>query len=392
MKRLFFYLVFLFSVGFLTAQKPSLTKAYNLYYEKDFEKAKTAIDLCIADEKMQSKAQTWLYKGNIYLWLSNQEYAEKQQNGTYEIRYPDAPEQAFDAFAKAKELNRKIESYEMFPPDTGMAKLYVLLYIQGVDLLVNKDYTRAEQVFAKAVRGYEMGVPEHPLKGELYYYYAYTLEMLQRPEEATSLYEKAIADGSTNPQVYIRLIEYQKQHQPSAVPALLTAAKKAAPSHPHIFVAEADYYWDIDKEKAIDLLDHLPQEVYKDPDALVNAANIYIKADNYTRAEILLKKANALNPNHFVIVYNLGYCYLKLYEDTRNEIGDLAAKGKFENINELKNKSNGYLSSAEMYFEKAWQMEPNDLKLMEQLREIYARGYSPKLEDMQKRINEIKNK
>ena len=64
----------------LIAQKPSLTKAYNFFYDKDYDKAKVQIDLCTADEKLSTKAQTWLYKGNIEFLLANREYSEKQKN------------------------------------------------------------------------------------------------------------------------------------------------------------------------------------------------------------------------------------------------------------------------------------------------------------------------
>ena len=89
----------------LFAQKPSLTKAYNCFYDKDFDKAKEQIDLCTADEKLAAKAQTWLYKGNIEFLLANREYSEKQKNESYQIRYPNAPEEAFDAFEKALSIN-----------------------------------------------------------------------------------------------------------------------------------------------------------------------------------------------------------------------------------------------------------------------------------------------
>ena len=85
----------------LFAQKPSLTKAYNYFYDKDYDKAKEQIDLCAADEKLSAKAQTWLYKGNIEMLLANREYSEKQKDEKYQIRYPDAPVEAFDAFEKA---------------------------------------------------------------------------------------------------------------------------------------------------------------------------------------------------------------------------------------------------------------------------------------------------
>ena len=59
-------------------QKASLNKAYNAYYEKNFVKAKEAVDLCIADEKLTAKPTTWLYKGNIYFYLASEEYNKHQ--------------------------------------------------------------------------------------------------------------------------------------------------------------------------------------------------------------------------------------------------------------------------------------------------------------------------
>ena len=115
------------------AQKPSLTKAYNLFFDKDFVKAKEAIDLCINDEKMAQRAQTWLYKANIYFYLANQEYDEKRENNAYHALFPDAAEHAFDAFVKAKELNKNVEAYDMLSPNDGLAKLYALLLVYGVD-------------------------------------------------------------------------------------------------------------------------------------------------------------------------------------------------------------------------------------------------------------------
>ena len=91
----------------LSAQKPSLTRAYNCFYDKDYDKAKEQIDLCTSDEKLSEKAQTWLYKGNIEFLLANREYSEKQKNENYQIRYSDAPNDAFDAFEKAVSINPK---------------------------------------------------------------------------------------------------------------------------------------------------------------------------------------------------------------------------------------------------------------------------------------------
>ena len=112
MKRIAFFIILALSILNLSAQKASLNKAYNAYYEKNFVKAKEAIDLCTIDPKLSVKAQTWLYKGNIYFYLANQEYGEKQQNMEYKVIYPNSPVDAFDAFTKTLEIDKKIKQLQ----------------------------------------------------------------------------------------------------------------------------------------------------------------------------------------------------------------------------------------------------------------------------------------
>ena len=112
MKKILLLTVNLLLLVSLFAQKPSLTKAYNCFYDKDYDKAKVQIDFCAADEKLSAKAQTWLYKGNIEFLLANREYNEKQKNESYQIKYPNAPVDAYDAFEKALSINPKVEALE----------------------------------------------------------------------------------------------------------------------------------------------------------------------------------------------------------------------------------------------------------------------------------------
>ena len=162
----------------LFAQKASLTKAYNFFYDKDYDKAKEQIDLCAADEKLSAKAQTWLYKGNIEFLLANREYSEKQKNESYQIRYPNAPEEAFDAFEKAIAINPKVEALDMMSAQEALKQLYPYLLVRGVDQLIAKDFDGAKKTLAKGIKSYEMDTPQYPMNGDLYYYYAYALESL----------------------------------------------------------------------------------------------------------------------------------------------------------------------------------------------------------------------
>ena len=393
MKKIALFLFTCFvCVSALFAQKASITKAYNLFFDKDFVKAKDAIDLCIADEKMSQKAQTWLYKANIYFYLANQEYEAKRENNVYQLMFPDAAEEAFDAFVKAKAMNKNVEAFDMMSPNEGMPKLYALLLVSGVDELIGEKYEIAKRILEKATTSYEMvAPPQFPLNGELYYYYAFALEMLNETENATTYYNKAIVDGSTNGNVYLRLIEnYKKEKNETKIKEILEAGKQKLPNNPALFVAEIDYNFFIgNKDVAHKLMENIPSSVFENSDLLVNISNFYILDTNYLKAYDLLKKANQMMPNNFVIFYNLGVCAYYLSEENFKLANELDIRGDKSAAMIHKTKSDNFLLEAQNYFEQVHQTEPQDINVMYTLRSIYARLQSPKYDEMEGKIKAV---
>ncbi|MDR0207448.1 MAG: hypothetical protein LBI45_09365 [Bacteroidales bacterium] len=374
------------------AQKASVSKAYNYFITKDFVKAKEAIDLCIQDEKLVQKVQTWLYKANIYFYLANQEYDAKRENNLYQALFPDAAVNAFDAFVKTKEMNKNAEAYDMLSPNEGIAKLYALLLVYGVEDLIAENYERAKEVLAKAVASYELvSPPQFPLYGELYYYFAYSFEMLNDVENAEKYYNKAILDGSNNVNVYLRLIEnFKRDNNSTKMIEILDAGKKSLPGNPALHVAEIDYYYFTeDKPSAISLMDNLPASVFENADLLVNVANFYIIDTNYTKAYDLLTQANRLMSNNFVIFYNLGVCTYYLAEENSLKANQLEVKGENSSALVYKTKTNDFLLEAQDYFERVHKYEPQDMNVMFTLRSIYARLESPKYEEMDAKIKAV---
>ena len=390
--KTFLTLLFLSVALLLNAQKASLNNAYNHFYEKNFEKAKEAIDLCVQNEKLSVKAQTWLYKGNIYFYLANQEYMAKQNDNNAVIKYPDAPVEAYDAFVKARELNKNVEGFEMLSPDEALPKLYSLLLVRGVDQLIANDFAAGKATLEKAIASYEMKTPpEYPLNGELYYYYAVALENLNQPEQAIVYYEKAVKDGSTNPNVLVRLIEQYKQAGDKAkVKNMLDQALAKNPADPNVLVAQVDYYyWINDTVKARQLLNNLPSSVYSNADATVNVANFYIREKNYAEAENLLRKAYRLNHDSYVVVYNLGVCTYYLFNENEMKANELKVAGANSQAVIYQTKANNYLDEAEGFFETALKYDPKDLNVLTAMKQIYARKKSPKYDEIVKRINEL---
>ena len=376
----------------LSAQKPSLTKAYNFYYDKDYDKAKEQIDLCAADEKLSVKAQTWLYKGNIELLLANREYNEKQKDENYQIRYPNAPVEAYDAFQKALELNPKVEALDMMGAQEALKQLYPYLLVRGVDQLIAKDYTGAETTLRKAVESYEMAPPQYPMNGELYYYYAYTLESLGKKDEMMRYYQKAIDDGSQNPYVFGKLIDqYKADNDRANIEKTLAMAKAKNPDNMSVKLLEIDYaYWSGDSVKAKRLVDQIDPQVLKTSDEMVNVANFYIKEKRYEEADRLLSRANRIDPNNFVILYNLGVCNYSFSEYYFNRQNQLAIQqGDKTEIETAKELSERYLAAAADYFEQARRLQPNDVNLLNTLRAIYVRQQSPKADEIDALIKQL---
>jgi tetratricopeptide (TPR) repeat protein len=376
------------------AQKPSLTKAYNYFYEKNFVKAKEMIDLCIADAKMATKAQTWLYKGNIEMQLAYQEYGAKEQDNNYQIQYPKAPIEAYDAFVKALAINKNVEGFDMSSPDDALSRFYPFMLIRGAELVIKQQYKEAIEVLERGITSYEMVTPPvQELDGDLYFYYAYANEMLGNVDAATLNYEKAIKDGSKEIMIYIRLIEiYKKQKNEAKILEIINEGKNRIPDNPSLAVSEIDYYYFVgNKAKGKELLKKLPTSLYADADALTNLANIYLKDTNYLEAKELLNKAIAYNPNNLAIIFNLGVCNYSLSEIKFNQASELNLNGRKEEAAVIKAEEQQLLNDAQRYFEQYLAIEPNEKEALHALRSIYIRkGETGKADEINKKIESLK--
>lgn len=394
-KTVLFLISVLLTVG-VFAQKPSLTKAYNSFYDKDYDKAKVQIDLCAADEKLSAKAQTWLYKGNIEFLLANREYSAMQKDESYKTKYPDAPEAAFDAFERALSLNPKVEALDMMPAQDALKQLYPYLLISGVNSLLEKDYHAAKRILEKGIQSYEMDKPQYPMNGDLYYYYAYTLEMLGDTVEMLRNYRKALDDGTKNPYVFSKLLDvYKRNNDRQNAEKVIQSAKKSSIDEVNMRMLETDYaFWSGDSARASALLGSIDESRLNSADELVNVSNFYIKEKRYKDADKLLRRANAIEPGNFVVLYNLGVCNYRLSEEYFELQNRLSLKNSAkEEIDNAKNISSEYLLNAAGFFEMANELQPGDLNLLYTLRSIYVRQQDKDKEDkIESQIKKLENK
>ena len=376
MKRTALILILSIFTLSVMAQKNTPMRAYNLFYEKEYAKAKECIDECIKDEKYASKANTWLYKANIEYNLSLADYNKRKENTDYQYAYPTAARDSYQSFKKAEEINKNIEATDMYSPYQAMPVMYPLLFLEGVDEINAKNFEAARDALTLAVHSYELKTPpSYPLKGELYYYLAYVYTMLGDNANARIYYQKALDDGSENVNVLVGLIDsYKEEGNKEGVFNLISKGLQKDPESAPLRVAEADYYfWTEQTEKGLEKLKNLPASVARTPEIAINAANLYIKNDMYTEAEELLMRAYQFAPSNTTIAHNLGVCCSNLGERTYLEAEKIKLDDKENVYSTLRKKSDEYLARAAEYFEAALVGNPNDLTVLKRLKQIYLR-------------------
>lgn len=394
MMKSFHSLIVLFCLCFTMgyAQKNTPMRAYNLYYEQDFEGAKHCIDQCVKDDKYKEKASTWLYKANIDYRIASDEYSKKQQDSNYAIVYPTTPTEAYQAFKKAEALNKNVAATDMLSPYEAIPRLYPILFIEGVNELIANRFENAKATLALAVESYEREKPEYPMQGELYYYYAYTLERLAEDSLAEVYYCKAIEDGSQNANVIIRLLEsYKKRGAHDKMLSIIQQGKKINPNDPNIWVAEIDYYYFVnDKVQARTLLKNLPHSAFQIPETAINIANFYIRDSNYVEAETILRRVVQQFPNNYIINHNLGVCCDHIGNQKFMQANKLGLDGNKSEAEALKVEAEHDLQRAANYFEKALAIDANETTLLYKLKEIYLRLLqNDKAESIDKKIQSL---
>ena len=241
-----------------------------------------------------------------------------------------------------------------------------------------------------------MDTPQYPMKGDLYYYYAYTLEMLGDTTDVIKNYSKALDDGSQNPYVFGKLLDYFKsKNDKYNAQKIIQSAKESLSNDLNSKMLEIDYaFWSGDSTNASLLLKQIEVYSLKTVDELVNVANFYIKEKNYEEADKLLKRAVSIEPNNFVVLYNLGVCNYSLSEKFFDIQNQLSIKDPNNpEINKSKKLSIDYLQNAAEYFEKANSLQSGDLNLLQTLRSIYVKQQlKDKIQIIESQINSIEKK
>ncbi len=340
---------------------------------KQVPKAKKFMESCMASNP--DNAAVWLMQANVNVQLYNYDLERQQKDPSVAARYPNALEDAYNAFLKAVELDKNVE------PKTGM-----LGAREGQQLLADPFEEKAKTAAAK-------GKTEEALK--YYGLAARCYELAQKKENAAAMYlQTALVYNQMNDKEnYEKMLEKSVSTAPGLSEAayvelyylhrdkndtvkcgeILTKAEKIfGEKNPEgLYEPMMDYYAMTNNEEK--LLATVDKAIATGNEAMTPICATYLtNAKKYSKAEELLRAGLEKKANDFTLLKQMGYRYAMEYYDIMDRRQTAMNTRQWEEATRLfqSPERKAAMENAHEWCEKAYQVNPDDLANNRILREM----------------------
>jgi len=329
MKKVFLSLLLGSCTLWAAAQYTSVT----LYYSTGkMEDAKKEVDKLVTEPKTQDKAETYLWKANVY--------SELFADSSLTAKYPGAEKEALAALNKYVEKEPDLKKLKEEGNTRGVSLLYGGSFNNGRTAFQNKDWNKAFEQFAFCQQVSEF-IGKHSLTSTGKYtidttvvlYAAYSAQNANKPAEAAARY-KALADWKVNDKdfedIYKFILDYDtKQKDEASFKKYLAIAKEVYPADAAMWSQfEMNYMTSntglsdiIAKYKAEDAAGKLNEDgyvTYAESFAMPDK-NQEEKLDSTQKIELKLTAADAfskaynLNNKNGLYAFNTGVLYYNVF-------------------------------------------------------------------------------
>ncbi len=144
MKKILLSFVLAFCTMYLMAQDEAVIQLY--VTQKQYEKAKDQVDKWLANPKLKDKD-----KATAYLWKLTV-YGNIYADSSLSSKYPDAADQAMDAFAKYQAIDPSLKQMREGNFAGGLGSIYNASFNKGRAAFQNKSWQEAFKQFSTAER------------------------------------------------------------------------------------------------------------------------------------------------------------------------------------------------------------------------------------------------
>jgi tetratricopeptide (TPR) repeat protein len=392
-------IAFLAIAGF--AQKSNVTNAamaYSSYMEnmtadpatakKDLLEAKSYIDLACVHTETIADPKAWMYKGKIYIDLSAMVMAAMDKAEFAGIQPEKMMEDGLAALEKSKEVDAK-KRYE--EDINSYAAMYEgALKNAGITAYGEDNYQLAMAGLLGAAKFSEIiGV-----KDSMLYFFggiaAYNAKEFAVAEEAFTTCVQLNYNLSESVGYLAKSMKETGKTAEAEVLLKETVAKY--PNNLDVLIQLINFY--IDNNRNQEAGDAISAAIKLDPNniALVyNSGIIYETLGKMDIAEAAYLKSLELKPDYTDALYSLGVFYFNRGADANNIANDLPFGDPAYDKTIAESKE--FWGKALPYLEKAALAEPNDLVILESLKQVYGKlSMTEKFKETKAKIAEISGK
>ncbi|MEZ7967507.1 MAG: tetratricopeptide repeat protein [Flavobacteriales bacterium] len=319
------------------------------------------IDRAIKHEKSKLKSKTWVYRGDIYYLMASAENNTCGQALTI----------AKESYLKAKEVDTKgLKEDEII---FGLNAVSTLAYNSGLNAYNGKAYDKASKNFELSATT----LADAGKKDSLYMYSlfnaALSFESAGNLDKALEMYEGCAETGYEAKQCYYRIIgAYQNADSLEASLTYIKKGKEMFPEESEFLIQETNYYLRAKEfEKAEE---NLKMAIEKDPkNAMLHfvLGTAMDQLGNNSGAVEAYKQAIAIDTGYLDAYHNLGASYVNNSVFLKEKINELDFRSDKAEIENLEKESEEALAAALPFLEKALELEPGNVQVMNSLKSIY---------------------
>lgn len=348
-------------------QNAEVVNAFNYQRNKEFAKAKIAIDKAALNEETGIKPKTWYYRGNIYMDIDN----IQSQDSTYNIVDKDALTKSLESYSKVFEIDTVKMTYHK-EIKNKVDYLKSRFVNSAIDNFQKKNFKLATINFENAALISEI------FEKKIDTTYIYNASLAAYNDKSTlkqkELLTRLIELKYSQPDIYISMSKlYLVEKDTTKAIEYLTMGRETFPMNNSFMNEELNIY--IMSGKISKMITKIKTAVSldpKNPNLYFILGNIFDTQKKKDSAEFYYLIAIKSDSNYFDAYYNLGAMHYNTAVEIFNKTNDLPMT-KEKEYNAGKLKYTKYFNKALPYLEKAYLIDPYELNSLNSLKEIYAK-------------------
>lgn len=389
MKQVFLVSVLFTLASIANAQNREVTTAYNYGLKAgatQYAKAITAINKAVQHPETMENDKAWFYRG----WIYQNVYQSSKPADRQLVENP--LKEAIDSYKKAMQYKGKSDEW-FNKAITNLNAARIQSFNEGIKFYEAKDYKKAGEYFEQSLSIGAM--PEINQNEEPIYFNAgLSYELANELDKASEMFTLSVTNGyeivaSTGK---IAEISLTKGDTVGYVNILKKGIDNIADNQELIQMLINYYLKANQTDEALDYINKAIQNDSNNKTLYFIQGTCYDKKGMVEEAFTAYTQALKIDANFVDATYNLGALYFNSGAEYNNKANDVPPE-KEKEYDELRAKAAGEFEKSAQYFEKFLETQPNDIVVMQQLKQIYFQlrtkpEYAEKLKNIEAKILE----